>query len=610
MKKILYNIVAFLSVFLFMAGCTDIETLMDDPSDRIVTFSANIGTSENSTRAELSQDYQSLDLNTYWEEGDELQIFVEQNRKVYEVGMVGISNISGDGKKASFSFQLPKEVDMNKYVKMYAFCGIEGELEQNYDGSWFASCQVDLTRSALVHFKAPMYCETMLEDVKNPDLVLFWHFGTYEVLHVENTGGSPISFNHYGYQVEVPWYQGSTHLRFDEEFQTTVLDGAWKGEAQSEVVNIPSGRTEEIISWYMPSGYMMHDAYLKGYINNKLIISSNKKSSNVKIEPGHAYHLYANWDGKILTFKDGEEEPERIIDVTPATIKLGPVVVGETKSADFVVSNEGEGDLTFQVESTHGLFDIPESGEIFKLGEGEKKQFTVTFTPTEPGKEYSHTVAITSDAINGTKYVKITAETVEPERIDQVIPPDIRETMEPYINIYDGDNPPKVEGVYLMSPLKLVYDSNGYGGDDWADVYLRFYNQDMVNNTIDYEEKSETNALESTGTGAFISGEGDKFSIFFNTNGVVHIDGHDVSFKEALVISGVKTDEGIKDLEYAFTLVEKTGDTTDKLMDVGGFRVFKDGDGLSNYTTWPSITRTVKSSDKDRLPLWNEVILP
>ena len=580
-----------MSVFMMMTGCTETEAQVDDPSYRIITFSANIGASESSTRAELSQDYNSLDFNTLWEDGDELQVFLEQSKKIYRVGMVGISNISDDAKKASFSIQLPKEIDVNKPVKMYAFCGIEGEMEQNTNGSWFASCQVDLLRSALVHFRAPLYCETTLEDVKNPDLVLFWHFVTYEVLHVENTSNDAISFSLCGYNVEVPWYQGSTYLRLDQDFNTTVLDADWKGEAQSETVNIPAGRAVDFISMYMPSGYMMHNAIIKALINKNLIVSSNKKSSSVSLEPGHAYHLYANWDGRILTFNDGEEEAEKIIGVSPATIKLGPVVVGESKSGDFVVSNEGEGDLTFQVESTHNLFDIPESGKDFTLGKGAEKKFTVTFTPTEADKEYSYVVAITSDAINGTKYVKITANTVEPERIDRVIPRDIRNTMEPYINIYDGDNPPKVEGVYLMSPLQLVYDSGGYENDDWADVYLHLYNQDVVNNTIDYEEQSETKTQESTGKGAFISGEGDKFSIFFNTNGVVHLDGHDVSYKEALVISGIKTDEGIKDLEYAFTLVEKIGDTTDRLMDVGGFRVFKDGDGISSNSTWPGNTR-------------------
>jgi hypothetical protein len=166
------------------------------------------------------------------------------------------------------------------------------------------------------------------------------------------------------------------------------------------------------------------------------------------------------------------------------------------------------------------------------------------------------------------------------KRINQVIPPDILDQMDDYIPIYDGVNPPNVEGQYLLSPAELTLDTtnNFEIGHVFSDVYFQFRNQDMVNNTLDYAEKQESSS--QTGTGAFISGEGDKFSVFFNTVGTSVYDGYTIPYKTALVISGIITSKGIEDLTYAFVMVEKQDAPKPYLMDVGGFRVIKDSDGL------------------------------
>ena len=52
------------------------------------------------------------------------------------------------------------------------------------------------------------------------------------------------------------------------------------------------------------------------------------------------------------------------------------------------------------------------------------------------------------------------------------------------------------------------------------------------------------------------------------------------------MVSGTKTDEGIKDFYYGFVMTDKGSDPNHKLMDVGVYRVFKDGDGISEPTTW------------------------
>lgn len=87
------------------------------------------------------------------------------------------------------------------------------------------------------------------------------------------------------------------------------------------------------------------------------------------------------------------------------------------------------------------------------------------------------------------------------------------------------------------------------------------------------------------GKGAFISGSGNNFTAHFNTEGV----SSGISTKTPLVISGIKTSEGIKDLYYAFVMVEKGEDPDNILMKEGIFRVFRDQDNLAVYATWPEI---------------------
>ena len=173
------------------------------------------------------------------------------------------------------------------------------------------------------------------------------------------------------------------------------------------------------------------------------------------------------------------------------------------------------------------------------------------------------------------------------ERLDEVVPSEIREKMDDYMPIYPGTNPPNIEGCYYIDPFETVYcEDQGNGGFDPGDLVVSYYclfqNQNTSDNTIDFYGMSDSEQSEQ-GNGAFISGSGNNFTAFFNTEGT----SSGISTKTALVISGTKTSEGIKDIYYAFVMVEKGEDPENKLMKEGVFRVFHDQDGLAVNATWP-----------------------
>ena len=300
--------------------------------------------------------------------------------------------------------------------------------------------------------------------------------------------------------------------------------------------------------------------------------------------------MYATWNGSELTFDNGDVPTQKIISIDPSRLDFDMLAVDQGASKTFKVSNTGTAPLTYKIASTSGDFSIAGSGKEVTLQPNKSDEYTVVFKPTIEDHQYSQTVEITSDASNGTQYLTLTGSS-EKKRIDHVIPPEYKDELDPYITIYEGANPPNIEGIYLMSPNELKYDATFQFeiGHVFSDMYLHFYNQDMINNTIDYQEKQSKS--EGTGEGCFISGEDNKFTVYFNVDEVNHYN-YDIYVKKAVIISGILTDDGIKDLEYGFIFVEKSNDPDRHLINPGDFRIIKDGDGMGNKTTWPSSIRT------------------
>ena len=589
---------ALMPLILLITSCTNTDEGVGI-SGRNMTLSV-IMPNEGTTRVELAQDGDSKNFITQWDDADEVQVFITQGNQRYAIGKVGVKNISEDKKNASITFALPEALDLNKPYSIHALSGIEGTMVEDC-GKWYLTCTAELFRNVLTYFNAPLYCKMDVENDLYPRLQ-FKHIGTYEVLHFTNATDKTIKFEHKGFDVEKPWYyKKAVGYLLPEGGVALDTDATVYGDVESEFFYVAAGQTTTLISWYIPTQEKMNGAELKATIDGVAMKSSNKKSSDVNIETGHAYHMYATWDGTNLTFDNGDAG---ILTVEPNPIEFGSVEAGTTASGTFTVSNTGNADITFEIQSMHTtIFDIPESGKIFTLPKEESMSFTITFSPEaeEKDKAYSEIMTITtnaSNATNGIVQVSITgkSESREEERLNQVIPEDLRKQLGEHIPIYDGSNPPNIEGEYIVSPMEMAFDSKGGWevGKVFNDTYIKFYNQDMINNTLDYKEKEGSS--ESIGTGCFISGDDGNFSVFFNTESVAHYS-YDIYTKEALIISGTRTNDGIKDLYYAFIIVEKSNDPDHIIMDVGDFRSFKDGDGISYPSSWTYVKKRVPAKD-------------
>ncbi|WP_157585532.1 hypothetical protein [Runella zeae] len=146
--------------------------------------------------------------------------------------------------------------------------------------------------------------------------------------------------------------------------------------------------------------------------------------------------------------------------------------------------------------------------------------------------------------------------------------------------INEGNTPPIVEGAFQVNPTVLLAP---YGPNDSykkgkvvRDFRIRLTNQ--KNGDVFYEEKEDNMTGSQSGTASFLSGNGNKFTLFSETTGV----SSGISIKQLVVISGEISGTGIKNFQYVFTITQKNGDETNtKLIPINQARVFEDGNGLA-----------------------------
>ncbi len=158
-----------------------------------------------------------------------------------------------------------------------------------------------------------------------------------------------------------------------------------------------------------------------------------------------------------------------------------------------------------------------------------------------------------------------------------MLPQYLYDSLSKYIDIYTGKTPPNIEGMYLFSPVKLQYASDGYNGD-FYDCIMKFSKQ-SIRNICTYDEDQVV--VKTHCDSAMIVGHDNLFTFVGKVTNVMN-DGRATSVMGTL-ISGKKTESGITDLSYAIYMLEKY-DPQHILMDVGTFRIFYDGDDLvQNY---------------------------
>lgn len=147
-----------------------------------------------------------------------------------------------------------------------------------------------------------------------------------------------------------------------------------------------------------------------------------------------------------------------------------------------------------------------------------------------------------------------------------------------------GDTPPNVEGQFRIAPQIRVATTNPDAfpaGENVpiVDFELTLSNQDNTARTIDLFIDNESNFFEIVSTDSFISGSGNAFTVYFQTE--TSFEG--ITIITAEVFSGNITESGIENFQRAFLMVDNNGnlDENNNVFPIGTGSYFIDQDGLS-----------------------------
>tara|TARA_B100001146_G_scaffold223545_1_gene238497 strand:+ start:5469 stop:6656 length:1188 start_codon:yes stop_codon:yes gene_type:complete len=145
------------------------------------------------------------------------------------------------------------------------------------------------------------------------------------------------------------------------------------------------------------------------------------------------------------------------------------------------------------------------------------------------------------------------------------------------ISLNLGDNPPSLEGAYLISPAILVESSvpGDAPGMRFPDYRAEISNQNNESLTLDYYGQGGFQIDE--GDGSFISGEGNNFTIYLKTTSQIGSYPVETTF----TISGTVVEGGFADVRLAALMLDDKGDPQHVYISNDTGRLIEDGDGFS-----------------------------
>lgn len=176
---------------------------------------------------------------------------------------------------------------------------------------------------------------------------------------------------------------------------------------------------------------------------------------------------------------------------------------------------------------------------------------------------------------------KKTPEPILSAKIQQIVPATLLNDLKTKgMPINEGVNPPNIEGVFISNPhtLEVPYEGDSYTkGTVFNNLAFQFSKQNTAELSVNIDVKSGSTV--ASGIGGFISGTGNKFSIFSELS----IKYGTATGKQVRIFSGEITPQGIKDFYTTLVFTEKN-DPDKIFIEIGAARIIKDGDGLASRT--------------------------
>ena len=169
-----------------------------------------------------------------------------------------------------------------------------------------------------------------------------------------------------------------------------------------------------------------------------------------------------------------------------------------------------------------------------------------------------------------------------------VIPQDLQDSLRAHgFNINEGTEPPFIEGHYLSSPHKLTYASDNYANPNFYNVYMTMSGQ-TTRNRVSYLETQgafQDASVRGRSIQGSVIGKENFFTMYcYQVQSEVEQQDTLWSCKTATVVSGIMTDRGIANCQYAQVVLDTFASNSyyaSRLPGEGTYRIFHDFDSLA-----------------------------
>jgi hypothetical protein len=195
---------------------------------------------------------------------------------------------------------------------------------------------------------------------------------------------------------------------------------------------------------------------------------------------------------------------------------------------------------------------------------------------TEQNEQYAHVETqfeYYQIELENTRCMKYIVDVPEP--VNEFLNMDFIEILEGKgLQINSGLNPDNVTGNYFVDNW-----TNLESGTRYVNYSFQFLNQ---TSEFRIEVKSAAEFSDATGIVAYISGDGQYFSIYSEQDHNIDDSGHTVFIKTADIYSGKVTSDGILDFQNGFIVLQKENDWYDRFLNVGSSRVVYEADFIAD----------------------------
>ena len=288
------HILTLLAAAVLLAGC-EREAVDDSPLYHVIRGSLGA-----STRVSLENDPEDpLSYHSVWKGFEHIDVFYKYDGKYFDdPPRVPIEEITADGRGATFRYEVPREWQKSGAEQYDVKCFTTISMAKvAKDGNLYYNAS--LYRESMDSYVFTVYCEgTVIDGVLN---AAFHHYYTYELLHISNTSDSDIEFSLLGFE-GTPWYKEKGSLCIDDGSFVVDAPSTKQPKRESDPIIIKPGDSQIIVSAYIPNGGTINEAKMVTKINGEYVYSSNLLSSEIELKQGHAYHMYATWNGTDLKF--------------------------------------------------------------------------------------------------------------------------------------------------------------------------------------------------------------------------------------------------------------------------------------------------------------------